>query len=236
VASPDNVLAGQPPRDGISLVLGGLGDLQDTKDEQELVHSRVDVQKAREVKQDNFGANGTFELTYELDLEQETFELVQMPEVSSGGYLHDFTVNRTAIIELSRCFVMVMDRNEIAPPRTFYDMIKNIRADGYELNLIEIQHAMRIIPPELDADEVFKDYGMFIGRLCNDKTVYKLEPVPEEVASAQNLEKEVENDIFASFPSLGDFRREKRSAKAEKMFKELSKFSINYNIVNYHVL
>jgi hypothetical protein len=82
----------------------------------------------------------------------------------------------------------------------------------------------------------FKDYGMFIGRLCNDKTVYKLEPVPEEVASAQNLEKEVENDIFASFPSLGDFRREKRSAKAEKMFKELSKFSINYNIVNYHVL
>lgn len=28
VASPANVLAGQPPKDGISLVLGGLGDLQ----------------------------------------------------------------------------------------------------------------------------------------------------------------------------------------------------------------
>lgn len=34
--------------------------------------------KTREVEQDNFGANGTFELTYELDLEQETFELVQV--------------------------------------------------------------------------------------------------------------------------------------------------------------
>ena len=159
-----------------------------------------------------------------------------MPEVSSGGYLHDFTVTRTAIIEMTRCFVMVMDRNEIAPPRTFFDMINNIREDGYELNLNEIQHDMRIILPELNADEVFKEYGMFIGRLCSDKTVYKLEPVPEEVASVQKFEKEMENDLLASFPSFGDFRRQKRSTKGEKMFKEISKFSINYNIVNYHIL
>ena len=38
--------------------------------------------KIREVEQDNFGANGTFELTYELDLEQETFELVQVHRYS----------------------------------------------------------------------------------------------------------------------------------------------------------
>ena len=96
---------------------------------------------------------------------------------------------------------------------------------------------MRITLPELNSSEVLKDYGMFIGGFCNEKTVYKLEPLPEEVVSAQKLEKEMENDLFASFSIFGDFnRRKKRSTEGEKMFKEISKFSINYNIVNYHVL
>ena len=150
-----------------------------------------------------------------------------MPEVSSGIYLHDFSFNRTAIIEQSRCFVMVMDRNEIAPPRNFLDILKNMEQDGYELNLNEIQHDMRIILPELSSDEVFKNYGRFVGSSCNGKTVYKLEQVPEEIALAQNQEKELENGFFA---------RRKRSTDGEKMFKEISKFSINYNIVNYHIL
>ena len=150
-----------------------------------------------------------------------------MPEVSSGIYLHDFSFNRTAIIEQSRCFVMVMDRNEIAPPRNFLDILKNMEQDGYELNLNEIQHDMRIILPELSSDEVFKNYGRFVGSFCNGKTVYKLEQMPEEIALAQNMEKEMENDSFA---------RQKRSTDGEKMFKEISKFSINYNIVNYHIL
>merc|ERR1712136_127143 len=135
--------------------------------------------------------------------------------------------NRTAIIEQSRCFVMMMDRNEIAPPRTLLDLLKNMGQDGYELNLNEIQHDMRIILPELSSDEVFKNYGRSVGSYCNGKTVYKLEQVPEEIALAQNIEKEMENYAFA---------RRKRSTNGQKMFKEISKFSINYNIVNYHVL
>ena len=161
-----------------------------------------------------------------------------MPEISSGMYLHDFTANLTVIIESSRCFVMAMDRKEIAPPRTFFDLILNWERNGYQLNLNEIQHDMQIVLPELNSDEVFKEYGMIIGSFCKNKKVYKLEPVPEGMAAAQKLQKEMENDIFASFPSLGDFKRRKRSpnTKDKKMFKELSKFSISYNIVNYHVL
>ena len=33
-----------------------------------------------EVEQDNFGDNGSFEIIYELDLETETFELIQVFE------------------------------------------------------------------------------------------------------------------------------------------------------------
>jgi len=209
------------------LLLGNLGYGQGVEEEQALVHKQVEIQKKSEVEQDSFGDNGSFEIIYELDLETETFELIQMPEVSSGIYLHDFSFNRTAIIEQSRCFVMVMDRNEIAPPRTFLDMLQNMGQDGYELNLNEIQHDMRIILPELSSDEVFKDYGRFVGSFCNGKTVYKLEQVPEEIVLAQNMKKELENDSLA---------RRKRSTNDEKMFKEISKFSINYNIVNYHIL
>ena len=67
-----------------------------------------------------------------------------MPDVSDGVYVHDFTVNRTAIIENSRCFVMVMDRNDIAPPRSLLELLMKTSKDGYEMNLDEIQHDMMI--------------------------------------------------------------------------------------------
>merc|ERR1719412_1137689 len=184
---PKEVLDGQAPKDAASLVLGGIGDWSNKKTEKPLVSNEVDIVKSSETETDKFNDDGTFELSYTMDLQQETFELIQMPEISSGIYIHDFTVNRTAIIEENRCFVMVMDRNEIAPPRTFYDVIRNIKEDGYELNLDEVQHDMMIVLPELNEDQVFKEYGLFVGRLCKGKTVLKLAPVPEEIASVDDV-------------------------------------------------
>ena len=36
--------------------------------------------------------NGGIELDYELDLDLEEFESLQLPEISHGRYLHDFKV------------------------------------------------------------------------------------------------------------------------------------------------
>ena len=36
--------------------------------------------------------NGQLGLEYEIDVETETFELTQMPQLSRGKYLHDFKV------------------------------------------------------------------------------------------------------------------------------------------------
>ena len=36
--------------------------------------------------------NGGLELDYELDLDLEEFESLQLPEISHGRYLHDFKV------------------------------------------------------------------------------------------------------------------------------------------------
>jgi hypothetical protein len=163
-----------------------------------------------------------------MDLEEETFELIQMPDVSSGMYVHDFTVNRTAIIEDNRCFVMVMDRNEIAPPRSLLDILRKTTKDGYELDLDEIQHDMMIVLPELTQDDLLKEYGLFIGRACHDKTAYKLEPVPEEIVSLQNLENSLEDEI--------EFGRNKRSAPLKKTFYEVSAKFVRYNILNFNKL
>ena len=160
-----------------------------------------------------------------------------MPEVSSGVYIHDFTVNRTAIIEDSRCFVMQMDRNEIALPRSLHELFKNIKEDGYELNLDEVQHEMMIILPDLAKEKVFKEYGLLIGRMCDGKMTYKLKPVPDEFNIGQEIENPIENMIPEILGELGaqllGIDRQKRSTKEEKTFREISKFSINYKILNY---
>ena len=54
---------------------------------------------------------------------------------------------------------------------------------------------MQIVLPELNSDEALKEYGMIIGSFCKNKKVYKLEPMPEEMAAAQKVQKEMENNI-----------------------------------------
>ena len=50
-----------------------------------------------------------FEFDVELDLEDEAVETVELPEVFSGRYLHDFMSNRTVIIDPmgDRCFIII---------------------------------------------------------------------------------------------------------------------------------
>ena len=45
--------------------------------------------------------NGGLELDYELDLDLEEFESLQLPEISHGRYLHDFKVN----LSEQKCFL-----------------------------------------------------------------------------------------------------------------------------------
>ena len=129
---------------------------------------------------------------------------------------------------------MVMDRNEIAPPRNLFELLSKTTDDGYEMDLDEIQHDMMIVLPTLTLDDVFKKYGWFIGKACQDKIVYKLEPVPEEIARLQDVEEELESEIDTEKEGSGLIRN-KRSTMQSKVFDEISKSLIHYNIVNYDV-
>jgi len=229
---PREVLIGQPPRDGAALVFGDLGSRQDETEEKDLIRTDYEIDHIEEDVE--YFPDGKFEFKYEMDLEEEKFELIQIPEISNGLYVHDFTVNRTAIVDENRCFVMVMDRNEIAPPRNLFELLSKTTDDGYEMDLDEIQHDMMIVLPTLTLDDVFKKYGWFIGKACQDKIVYKLEPVPEEIAQLQDVEEELESEIDTEKEGSGLIRN-KRSTMQSKVFDEISKSLIHYNIVNYDV-
>jgi hypothetical protein len=120
--------------------------------------------------------NGGLELDYELDLDLEEFESLQLPEISHGRYLHDFKVNKTAIIDPDgkRCFVMPLNRNEISPPRSLMEIISKLKNGAFELDLDEIRHDTRVVLPPLDSLE---GYGFFIERGCMNYKTYRLEEV-----------------------------------------------------------
>lgn len=128
--------------------------------------------------------NGALELDYELDVEMEEFEMLQLPEISHGRYLHDFKVNKTAIIDPDgeRCFVLPLNRDEISPPRSLMDIISKLKNGAYELDLDEIRHDTKVVLPPLTS---FEGYGFFIEKSCAPLTTYRL----EQVESTRNLVK-----------------------------------------------
>ncbi len=60
-------------------------------------------------------------------------------------------MNKTAIIDPKndRCFVMPLDRSEVPRPKTFLDILRDLRDGVYELNLEEIRHDTRIVLPPI---------------------------------------------------------------------------------------
>ena len=102
-------------------------------------------------------ADGGVELDYELDLDFEEFEEFQMPQISHGRYLHDFTVNQTAIIDPdgARCFVLPLDQEDVPRPRSFFDIVRNMRDGVYGLDIGEVRTDTRVVLPPVQDPSVF---------------------------------------------------------------------------------
>merc|ERR1712018_87050 len=157
--------------------------------------------------------DGRLGLEYEIDLEMETFEMTQMPQLSRGKYLHDFKMNKTLIIDTdnNRCFIMALNRDEVKPPKDFMDFITRLNNGVYQLDLDEVRHHTRVVTPELDRVD-WREYGVHIANNCRGRTSYLLE--------------EVEKLLM------------KRSAVPENKFQfiEFTGKIVKYNIVNLHEL
>nr|CAD7588446.1 unnamed protein product [Timema genevievae] len=120
-----------------------------------------------------------FEEKFEIDLENENFEKIDVPDFRDGRrgrFIHDFNSNKTGIIDLDgqRCFVMPLNRNRVLPPRSLFDLIKKMWDGYYEVNTDVVRETMRVVTPAITD---FKNVGYYITRECRDVPTYLLEKV-----------------------------------------------------------
>lgn len=124
-----------------------------------------------------------FEEEFDIDIEFEQYERIQVPDFShgrKGRFIHDFSVNKTGIIDLEehRCFIMPLNRTLVLPPHSLFDLVVKMRAGYYDVDTEIVRDTMRVdIPPITD----FKSVGYYIAQECSSLPTYNLEKVEKTV-------------------------------------------------------
>jgi len=169
------------------------------------------------------------ELDFDIDVEEDKEEL-QMPELSKGKYIHDFKMNKTAIIdhEKKRCFVFKLNRNDVASPRSLHEILRGMMKGMFDIDLHQIRKDMTITFP---AVENFQEYGPAIKNACNRLTTYRLVSSTKPLVKVGELDKNTDNESRLT--------RTKRSrnakatlAKSNDKYLEFAGKYIEYNIEN----
>lgn len=120
-----------------------------------------------------------FEERFELDLASEEYEKIDVPDFKdgrNGRFIHDFNTNTTGIIDMTgkRCFIMPLNRDNVLPPKSLYDLIQKMWEGYYKVNTDIVRETMRVVtPPITDEEEV----GAYISRECKGLPIYKLEKI-----------------------------------------------------------
>ncbi|XP_046401633.1 integral membrane protein 2C [Ischnura elegans] len=105
------------------------------------------------------------------------YEKIDVPDFSNGRrgrFIHDFNSNKTGIIDLDghRCFVMPLNRRQVLPPRSLYDLVQKMWEGYYDVDTEVVRDTMKVVtPPIIDKQSV----GTYIRRECNGLPIYKLE-------------------------------------------------------------
>jgi len=201
-------------------------------------HAESEVQKEEKETERNF------ELDFDIDIGEEREEL-QMPELSRGKYLHDFKVNKTAIIdhEKKRCFVFDLNRKHISSPRSLFELLHGMIKGTFGINFQQIREDMEVKFPAVSN---FNEYGAVIKNVCGGMDTYRLEHTTptktwKTAKKMSGIATSVENgnvDITNERQKKVGPSRIKRSAKEEVEkapkddYLEFAGKYIHYNIVN----
>ncbi|XP_042887472.1 integral membrane protein 2B-like isoform X2 [Penaeus japonicus] len=138
-----------------------------------------------------------FKEEFELDLDDDSFEQIHVPDFGfghEGKFLHDFRTNKTAIIDVTskRCFVMALNRSRILPPRTMVDLVRKMWMGYYYIDTEVVRDTMRVVHPPL------KDYdslGLYISNSCMNYRTYMLERVHTPELRKRSVDAQNEEQI-----------------------------------------
>lgn len=177
----------------------------------------------------------SFELDFDIDIDDEREEL-QMPELSKGKYLHDFKMNKTAIIDhgKKRCFVFDLSRKHITSPQSLYELIHGMMKGSFGVNVQQIRQDMTLTFPAVNN---FDEYGRHIKNACNGLTTYRLVPATPQNGMIQKPNTDGDVDITAQrVKKVGPLRTRRSTndaeSKAANNYLEFAGKYIQYNIVN----
>ncbi|XP_015607752.1 uncharacterized protein LOC107273760 [Cephus cinctus] len=125
----------------------------------------------------------SFKERFEIDLENEHYEKIDVPDFHGGRqgrFIHDFSINKTGIIDIDGhcCFVMPLNRRRVLPPRNMYDLLNKMYNGYYEVDTEVVRETMKVVlPPIKDLHSV----GTYIAHECQDLPTYMLEKVNSNV-------------------------------------------------------
>ncbi|KAG8228588.1 hypothetical protein J437_LFUL009293 [Ladona fulva] len=144
---------------------------------------------------------GEFKEEFELDLNFDIYEKIEIPDFKDGRrgrFIHDFNANKTGIIDLdgNRCFVMPLNRYQVLPPRSLFDLIKKMWEGYYEVDTEVVRETMRVITPPLSD---MQGVGQYISRECMGMPTYKLQKVSRPIFKRSVTEDLPDNAKFAEF-------------------------------------
>ncbi|XP_053311513.1 integral membrane protein 2B isoform X2 [Spea bombifrons] len=111
-------------------------------------------------------------------LEEENVELISVPvpefaDSDPADIVHDFHRKLTAYLDLNlnKCYVIPLNTSIVMPPRSFLELLANIKAGTY-LPQSYLIHEQMVVT---DRIENVYQLGSFIYRLCRDKETYRLQ-------------------------------------------------------------
>jgi integral membrane protein 2B len=148
------------------------------------------------------GGNSFFDEEFDIDLEFGQYEQIEVPDFSNGRkgrFIHDFAKNKTGIIDIEsgRCFVLPLNRSQVLPPQSLFDLVVKMKTGYYDIDTEIVRETYRVVtPPVTD----FKNLGYYIGRECARLPTYRLERITSPVYKRSISEEP--NVIFHEFAGV----------------------------------
>lgn len=148
----------------------------------------------------------SFQQQFELDLKQQLWEILQVPRVPQLGlgrparFIHDFSLNLTAILDMQsrECYVMPLNRSIIKPPQDLFEFLRGLEDGTYTVDGNSVRQTYYTSPlPVMDYSTV----GPFITRECGRYPTWMLveHDVDAGMDNAQRRRRAVNNKNVATF-------------------------------------
>lgn len=120
-----------------------------------------------------------FQQQFELDLQKQLWEVLQIPRVPSLGlgrparFIHDFNLNLTAILDMQSkdCYIMPLNRSVVKPPQDLFEFLRGLEDGTYTVDGSAIRQNYVANPiPFTDLTSL----GPFIAGECANSAIYTL--------------------------------------------------------------